>query len=81
MKKHGQRMELLGGLGLLWLAMASDGGIIGVLPTVLLGLLCVSVLLLGDMFTRPRKRRARRASPAARPVPANVVPFPASRAA
>lgn len=56
MKKHGQRMELAGGLSLLWLAMASDGGSIGVLPLLVLAGLSVGLILLGDMFTRPRKK-------------------------
>ena len=62
MKKHGQRMELAGGLSLLWLAMASDGGSIGVLPLLVLAGLSVGLILLGDMFTRPRRkyRTARR---------------------
>ena len=48
MKKHGQRMELAGGLSLLWLAMASDGGSIGVLPLLVLAGLSVGLILLGD---------------------------------
>lgn len=56
MKKHGQRMELAGGLSLLWLAMASDGGSISVLPLLVLAGLSVGLILLGDMFTRPRKK-------------------------
>ena len=47
MKKHGQRMELAGGLSLLWLAMASDGGSIGVLPLLVLAGLSVGLILLG----------------------------------
>lgn len=75
MKKHGRRMELLGGLALLWIAMASDGGILSVTGTVLLGLLSISCMLVGEMFTRPRKRRARRAASAAVSVlPAGVSP-------
>ena len=54
MKKHGQRMELAGSLSLLWLA--SDGGGIGVLPLLVLAGLSVGLILLGDMFTRPRKK-------------------------
>ncbi len=77
MKKHGRRMMLAGGLGLLWLAMASDGGIVALVPTLLLGALCTGLILLGDRFTRPRYARARThtaapalSRPAAAPAPA-----------
>ena len=56
MKKHGKRMELIGALALFVLAMASDGGNIGLLPLVLLAGLSVGLILLGDMFTRPRRK-------------------------
>ena len=56
MKKHGKRMELIGMLALFALAMASDGGNIGLLPLVLLAGLSVGRILLGDMFTRPRRK-------------------------
>ena len=56
MKKHGKRMELIGMLALFVLAMASDGGQIGVLPLVLLAGLSIGLILLGDMFTRPRRK-------------------------
>ena len=56
MKKHGKRMELIGMLALFALAMASDGGNIGLLPLVLLGSLSIGLILLGDMFTRPRRK-------------------------
>ena len=56
MKKHGKRMELIGMLALFALAMASDGGNIGLLPLVLLAGLSVGLILLGDMFTRPRRK-------------------------
>ena len=56
MKKHGKRMELIGALALFALAMASDGGNIGLLPLVLLAGLSVGLILLGDMFTRPRRK-------------------------
>ncbi len=70
MKKHGERMELIGALALLLLAMASDGGNIGLPLLFMLGGLSVGMILLGDMFTRPRrKHRNARHSPAA-PSPA-----------
>ena len=56
MKKHGKRMELIGMLALFALAMASDGGNIGILPLFLLGSLSIGLILLGDMFTRPRRK-------------------------
>ncbi|MBR5537263.1 MAG: hypothetical protein IKU58_05135 [Clostridia bacterium] len=56
MKKHGKRMELIGALALFALAMASDGGNIGLLPLALLAGLSVGLILLGDMFTRPRRK-------------------------
>ena len=56
MKKHGKRMEGIGLLALFVLAMASDGGNIGLLPLVLLAGLSVGLILLGDMFTRPRRK-------------------------
>ncbi len=56
MKKHGKRMELIGALALFALAMASDGGNIGLLPLALLAALSVGLILLGDMFTRPRRK-------------------------
>ena len=56
MKKHGKRMELIGMLALFALAMASDGGKIGLLPLFLLAGLSVGLILLGDMFTRPRRK-------------------------
>ena len=67
MKKHGKRMELIGMLALFVLAMASDGGNIGLLPLFLLAGLSVGLILLGDMFTRPRRKARstqRRAAPA-----------------
>jgi hypothetical protein len=36
--------------------MASDGGKIGLLPLFLLAGLSVGLILLGDMFTRPRRK-------------------------
>lgn len=57
MKKHGQRMELIGMLALLLLAMASDGGVLGIVPLLVLASLSIGLILLGDMFTRPRKKR------------------------
>ena len=69
MKKHGKRMEAIGMLALFALAMASDGGNIGLLPLVLLAGLSVGLILLGDMFTRPRRKaRTVRTVPAAEPV-------------
>ena len=56
MKKHGKRMELIGMLALFALAMASDGGNIGILPLFVLGSLSIGLILLGDMFTRPRRK-------------------------
>ena len=56
MKKHGKRMEAIGMLALFALAMASDGGSIGLLPLALLAGLSVGLILLGDMFTRPRRK-------------------------
>ena len=65
MKKHGKRMELIGMLALFVLAMASDGGNIA----ILLGSLSVGLILLGDMFTRPRRKyRGVKRQPAAAPV-------------
>jgi len=57
MKKHGKRMELAGGIGLLLLAMASDGGALSLGRLLLLGSLCLGCMLLGWRFTLPRKRR------------------------
>ena len=67
MKKHGKRMELIGMLALFVLAMASDGGNIGLLPLALLAGLSVGLILVGDMFTRPRRKvrtAMRRTAPA-----------------
>lgn len=69
MKKHGQRMEGIGLVALLVLAMASDAGKIGILPLVLLAILSCALILVGDMFTRPRRKaRTVRRAPAAQPV-------------
>ena len=69
MKKHGKRMELIGMLALFALAMASDGGNIGLLPLFVLAGLSIGLILVGDMFTRPRRKaRAVRRAPAAQPV-------------
>ena len=69
MKKHGKRMELIGMLALFVLAMASDGGNIGILPLFLLGSLSIGLILLGDMFTRPRRKyRSIKRQPTAAPV-------------
>ena len=69
MKKHGQRMEVIGMLALFARAMASDGGVIGLLPLVLLSALSVGVILLGNLFTRPRrKHRNARRTPVSQPV-------------
>lgn len=69
MKKHGKRMELIGMLALFVLAMASDGGNIGLLPLFVLGSLSIGLILLGDMFTRPRRKyRNIQRRPAAAPV-------------
>lgn len=57
MKKHGKRMELAGGIGLLLLAMASDGGALPLGRLLVLGSLCLGCMLLGWRFTLPRKRR------------------------
>lgn len=84
MKKHGRRMMLAGGLGLLWLAMASDGGIVALIPTLLLGAVCIGLVLLGDRFTRPRYAHPRAAAPApdvSRPAAAAARPAPLGRAA
>lgn len=85
MKKHGRRMMLAGGLGLLWLAMASDGGIVALIPTLLLGAVCIGLILLGDRFTRPRYGHPRAAAPApdvSRPAAAvSARPAPLGRAA
>ena len=69
MKKHGKRMELIGMLALFVLAMASDGGKIGLLPLFLLAGLSIGLILVGDMFTRPRRKyRGVKRQPAAAPV-------------
>lgn len=77
MKKHGQRMELAGGFGLLLLAMASDANLISMTALTVLWSLCMALLLLGLRFTFPRKRRAavpaRRTSAA--PAPARMDPL------
>lgn len=67
MKKHGKRMELIGMLALFVLAMASDGGNISLLPLVLLGSLSIGLILLGDMFTRPRRKYRNVSRPATAP--------------
>lgn len=77
MKKHGIRMEWVGGIGLFLLAMASDAGKTSVSQTLGWGLLCTGILLLGYRFTLPRKRRARTAAPAARTVVSTHTPVPA----
>ncbi len=51
-------MELAGGIGLLLLAMASDGGTLPLGRLLVLGSLCLGCMLLGWRFTLPRKRRA-----------------------
>lgn len=51
-------MELAGGIGLLLLAMASDGGALPLGRLLVLGSLCLGCMLLGWRFTLPRKRRA-----------------------
>lgn len=51
-------MELAGGVGLLLLAMASDGGTLPLGRLLVLGSLCLGCMLLGWRFTLPRKRRA-----------------------
>ena len=56
MKKHGQRMELAGALALFVLAMASDGGHLEVGTLILLVGLSIGLILLGDLFTRPRRK-------------------------
>lgn len=85
MKKHGRRMMLAGGLGLLWLAMASDGGIVALIPTLLLGAVCIGLILLGDRFTRPRYAHPRATAPTpdiSRPAAAaSARPAPLGRAA
>jgi hypothetical protein len=68
MKKHGKRMELIGMLALFVLAMASDGGKIGLLPLFLLAGLSIGLILLGDMFTRPRRKYRNVRRQAATPV-------------
>ena len=69
MKKHGKRMELIGMLALFALAMASDSGNIAILPLFVLGSLSVGLILLGDMFTRPRRKyRGVKRQPVAAPV-------------
>ena len=68
MKKHGKRMEGIGLLALFVLAMASDGGNIGLLPLFLLAGLSVGLILLGDMFTRPRRKYRAVSRPVAAPV-------------
>ena len=68
MKKHGKRMELIGMLALFVLAMASDGGQIGLLPLFLLAGLSIGLILLGDMFTRPRRKYRNVKRQAAAPV-------------
>ncbi len=70
MKKHGKRMEVLGGAALFVVAMASDSGNLSLAATVLLGLLCISCMLVGEMFTHPRKKRVRRPAPAVTAIPA-----------
>ena len=70
MKKHGLRMEFIGMVAMIVLAMASDADKIGGLPLLLLIALSSALILVGDMFTRPRRkaRAVRRKAPAAQPV-------------
>ena len=68
MKKHGKRMEQIGLLALFVLAMASDGGKIGLLPLCLLAGLSIGLILQGDMFTRPRRKYRNVCRQAAAPV-------------
>lgn len=58
MRKHGIRMELLGGTGLLLLALASDANMLSALQVLYWELLCIGVMLLGYRFTLPYKRSA-----------------------
>ena len=58
MRKHGIRMELLGGAGLLLLALASDANMLSALQVLYWELLCIGVMLLGYRFTLPYKRSA-----------------------
>lgn len=75
MKKHGKRMEAAGTLSLLLLAMASDGGRIGLPLLFVLCALSVGLILLGDMFTRPRRkyRNARQTAASAAAAPQTVL--------
>lgn len=72
MKKHGKRMELAGGVGLLLLAMASDGGTLPLGRLLVLGSLCLGCMLLGWRFTLPRKRRAPACDRVSRVCPAKL---------
>ncbi len=83
MKKHGERMELIGMLALLLTAMASDGGALGLLPLALLAAVSIGLILVGHLFTRPCPRAIR--IPSARrmtdAVPGRVCAAPLGRAA
>lgn len=72
MKKHGIRMELLGGAGLFLLALASDADMLSALQVLYWGLLCIGVMLLGYRFTLPYKRNASAHKTARANVPARA---------
>ncbi len=80
MKKHGYRMMGLGMLALFLLAMASDGGNLGMVPLTLLASLSIGLILLGDMFTRPRRKYRNAARHVSAPVRAIPMQQPVSAA-
>lgn len=58
MKNYSGGMKIIGGAGLFLTAMASDGGQLSLTATFLLAGLSVLLLAAGELFSRPRKRRA-----------------------
>ncbi len=77
MKKHGQRMIGLGIFFLFLLAIASDSGNLAPLSLFALSALSGSLILLGNLFSQPRKKRrvAQRRPVSAMPVRGEVMAF------
>lgn len=58
MKNYGRWMKTTGGVWLFLLAMASDGGMLGLLPICLLAGLAMAMIAGGVLLSRPVRRHA-----------------------